>query len=375
LTSRRTAVLNTFALLFCFVGLFAAGTLSIGHLMNLPVPCGVSSGCAAVATHPSSRPFGIPLAYVGVAAFSILLCLNALSDPDGRIRRLTVALSGIGTLVSAGLLIYSRTVIGATCAWCLVSGASMAALFVVSLLSRPAVSPVPGMARLRMALTLLTAAGLGVQGGLMQRVSLAPPVPAAVLARVPPAELTRGRKALGPPDAPVTIVEFGDLACPACRAVHGSITAYQSAHPEAVRLVFRHRPLDQIRGHEHSALAAAIGEVCAEKGRFWDYAASVYELGGSANGRTLLDLAERFGLERARLKKRLADPKDPVLQRLNEDLNLAERLGIRSTPTFVVILTGQAPRSAGPRGLRRLLNSPGVVEAVAEAQRGSTGQK
>jgi protein-disulfide isomerase/uncharacterized membrane protein len=367
---------DTLSLLFlflCFAGLFAAGTLSIAHLLDLPVPCGKGGGCAAVAAHPSSKLFGTPVAFFGAAAYAALLVLGA-GPAVGRWGRLAaVALTGAGTAVSAGLLVYSRQVIGAHCAWCVASGIIMALLFVLALLAarRGALGgcrPAYGLA-----FAFLTAGGLGVQAGLMHRASVAPPVPASRLAEAPAAELAGGLKSLGPADAPVTVIEFGDLACPACRAIHGTLLRYRQANPRGVRLVFRHRPLAQIRGHEQSGAAAAVGEVAAEQGRFWEYASRVYALDKAPGGPALLEIAGSLGLDRARLEQRIADPSDPALRRLQDDLDLAERLGIDSTPTFVVILAGQPPRAATARTLPRLLNSPGVLEALLEARGSGSG--
>src|SRR5213592_761826 len=64
------------AMLFvAFGGLFAAGVLSAGHILKLPVPCGSSNGCVAVASDPSSRFTGIPIAFFGVVAYIVILCL------------------------------------------------------------------------------------------------------------------------------------------------------------------------------------------------------------------------------------------------------------------------------------------------------------
>lgn len=48
------------ALAAAFAGLFIAAVLSAGHLLDLPVPCGRSRGCLAVALHPSSKVLGVP---------------------------------------------------------------------------------------------------------------------------------------------------------------------------------------------------------------------------------------------------------------------------------------------------------------------------
>jgi uncharacterized membrane protein len=68
------------ALLVAFGELFAAGVLSAGHFLKLPVPCGSSSGCVAVSSDPSSRFAGIPIAFFGVGAYIAILFLLTLLD-------------------------------------------------------------------------------------------------------------------------------------------------------------------------------------------------------------------------------------------------------------------------------------------------------
>ena len=47
---------------------------------------------------------------------------------------------------------------------------------------------------------------------------------------------------LGPADAPVTIVEFFDPACEACRAFHPIVKDIMAEHGDAVRVVIRYTP-------------------------------------------------------------------------------------------------------------------------------------
>src|SRR5215213_8743025 len=122
------------ALFVSFGGLFAAATLSLGHLLKLAVPCGPGGGCAAVAAHSSSVILGIPIAYFGVGAYACAIWLLWQRPMAISAGYLLVAITGLGTLVSTGLVWYAQTVIGATCTWCLVSGAAMATLFVFSIL-------------------------------------------------------------------------------------------------------------------------------------------------------------------------------------------------------------------------------------------------
>jgi uncharacterized membrane protein len=73
ITSRSSLLAISFVV--AFAGLFAASVLSAGHLLHLPVPCGKSSGCITVASDPSSKWFGVPFAFIGVAAYLLIIFL------------------------------------------------------------------------------------------------------------------------------------------------------------------------------------------------------------------------------------------------------------------------------------------------------------
>src|SRR6266513_4057874 len=92
------------ASLVAFGGLLAAAVLSAGHILKLPVPCGSSSGCVTVASDPGSRFAGIPIAFFGVVAYIVILCLLMRFDRARWTHFALVALTGVGTIVSARLL-------------------------------------------------------------------------------------------------------------------------------------------------------------------------------------------------------------------------------------------------------------------------------
>src|SRR5437773_10006605 len=102
------------ASLVAFGGLFAAGVLSAGHILKLPVPCGSSSGCVAVASAPSSRFAGIPIAFFGVVAYITILFLLMYLDRVHWADVALIALTGVGTILSARLLFYAHFVICST---------------------------------------------------------------------------------------------------------------------------------------------------------------------------------------------------------------------------------------------------------------------
>jgi protein-disulfide isomerase len=81
--------------------------------------------------------------------------------------------------------------------------------------------------------------------------------------------------ARGPKDSPVTIVEFGDLQCPACKAAQPAIEALVASEPNA-RFVFQNFPLEM---HNWAAKGAAYADCVgkASNDAFWKFIAKTYE--------------------------------------------------------------------------------------------------
>src|SRR6478672_1779936 len=92
----------------------------------------------------------------------------------------------------------------------------------------------------------------------------------------PPVDLDRDH-VLGPPDAELTLVEYGSYSCPRCHAVHEVIEGLRSRFGERMRYVFRHLP---VADNEHAFRAAELAEYAAETtGRFWEVHEALMERG------------------------------------------------------------------------------------------------
>ena len=74
----------------------------------------------------------------------------------------------------------------------------------------------------------------------------------STLRRIPPATTSSA-----PPDAGVTLVEYGSYACPYCRAANDRIAEVRDRFGDRMRYVFRHRPLT---GSDIARRAAELAE-------------------------------------------------------------------------------------------------------------------
>ena len=140
----------------------------------------------------------------------------------------------------------------------------------------------------------------------------------------------------GNADAKVTLIEYADFECPACRVFSTDILKQlENEYKDSLRVVFRHFPLPQ---HDRAVDAAKAAEAAGFQGKFWQMHDLLYEkqddwLSGDLNN-ILLGYAESLGLDKDRFEKDFKS--DAVLKSIKDDEDDAYLLRINSTPTFYV---------------------------------------
>lgn len=144
----------------------------------------------------------------------------------------------------------------------------------------------------------------------------------------------------GPESAPVTIVEFSDFQCPACKGAQSLVSSVVDQYPDQVRLVFRNFPLDSIHPYARRAAEAAVAMNTFDK--FWEYNATLFDQQANwseaASVEELDSLLTKYatdlGVEEASFSAQLAD--EVTGQVVSGDSRLANQFGLNSTPTFFV---------------------------------------
>jgi protein-disulfide isomerase len=143
---------------------------------------------------------------------------------------------------------------------------------------------------------------------------------------------TDGFPSLGPANAPITIVEFGDFQCPFCKQWHQE--TYQpllAAYPGKIRVVFRDFPLTSI--HPNAEPSAEAAQCANEQNAFWPYHDKLF------NGDTLSDAvyqqyAQDLGLDMTQFNTCYSSHK--FQQAIQTDSSYALSIGVNSTPTFFI---------------------------------------
>ncbi|MFC3721838.1 DsbA family protein [Neoaquamicrobium sediminum] len=159
---------------------------------------------------------------------------------------------------------------------------------------------------------------------------------------------------MGPPDAPVTIVEFFDPSCEACRAFHPLVKNILAQYPDDVRVVFRYAAF-----HDGSDQAVGIIEAARRQDLFVPVLEALlaaqpeWALHGNPNLDRAWQAAAAAGLdlERARQDATSAE----VAAVLRQDTSDVDALGVRQTPTFFV--NGKSLPSFGPQQLIELVEA------------------
>jgi protein-disulfide isomerase/uncharacterized membrane protein len=178
--------------------------------------------------------------------------------------------------------------------------------------------------------------------------------------RLPSVDLSvDSRNALGPADAPVTIVEFSDFECVHCAALRDALEETRRRFPALVRVVFRHFPLDSACNplvaspfHPVACEAAAAAECAGAQGKFWQYHDLLFTHQKQLRRDRLRDFARELRLDLEAFDRCLQDPNTRA--RVAEDVRLGTRIGVNSTPTMVV--NGKLVRGAlDAETLRRTL--------------------
>ncbi|MGD0990452.1 MAG: DsbA family protein [Candidatus Sulfotelmatobacter sp.] len=142
--------------------------------------------------------------------------------------------------------------------------------------------------------------------------------------------------ARGPKDAPVTIVEFGDLQCPACKAAQPAIEALVAAEPTA-RFVFQNFPLEM---HNWAAKGAAYAQCVGEASNaaFWKFVAKTYETQSDITAdnadEKLTALANDAGVKGADIAGCAGTPVTKA--RVDASIALGKSVNVTGTPTLFI---------------------------------------
>lgn len=135
----------------------------------------------------------------------------------------------------------------------------------------------------------------------------------------------------------ITMVEYGDFQCPACKAYHPLVLDVLKAYPEQLKLIFKNYPLTAL--HKNAMVSAIAAEAAGRQGKYFQLVDMLYDKQGewaeqdNPQGK-FEEYAKALGLDVEQFKK---DQQDKELENLiNSERNEGIQNGVTGTPSFFI---------------------------------------
>lgn len=143
-------------------------------------------------------------------------------------------------------------------------------------------------------------------------------------------------------NAKVTVVEFLDFECEACRAAHPTVKLLHEEYKDKVTFVVRYFPLP---GHKKSRLAATVADAAGKQGKFWEMHDMLFdnqgEWGNEASNvsdettkEIFLKYAQELNLDTEKITQAYEDKS--IADKIQRDINDGNAVGVNGTPTFFI---------------------------------------
>src|SRR5258708_28818016 len=137
---------------------------------------------------------------------------------------------------------------------------------------------------------------------------------------------------VGPPEAPLQLVEYADFECPSCQAAPRVLGGLRKRRGDELVLVVRHFPVAD--AHPMAMITAEAVEAAGAQGRFWDMYQRIYGNRRPPTEDSLRRHAARLKLDVTRFERELREHIHS--RRVREDFEPGLRSGVNGTPTFFV---------------------------------------
>ena len=151
---------------------------------------------------------------------------------------------------------------------------------------------------------------------------------------------------VGNTNGDVPVIEFFDYNCGYCKKALSEV-AHLVDTDKKVRLILKEFPI-LAKGSEEASRVALAAKM---QGKYWEFHRAMLGNQGQANEASALRVAEKIGLDMARVKKDMASPE--VKKEIEDTRQLANKMGIQGTPHFIV---GDRIIAGAPENLTELLN-------------------
>lgn len=129
----------------------------------------------------------------------------------------------------------------------------------------------------------------------------------------------------------VTVVEFFDYNCPACKMMFESLDGLLK-EDKNVRLIFVEYPIFGPQSDENAKVGMAVAKLAPEK--YFDFHAGMMRHQGKVDSVYAIDVAKNLGIDAEKLKAEIAKPEYNDL--IAKDRELGKKLHIQGTPAVII---------------------------------------
>ena len=156
----------------------------------------------------------------------------------------------------------------------------------------------------------------------------------------------------GKTDAKVTLVEYSDFQCPACRAYYPVVEQVVQTYKDRISFEYRHYPLTTI--HRNAFAAARASEAAGAQNKFWEMYRELFtdqqDWENAGNAQTIFEgYAQRLGLDMTKFKSDFAS--SATNGAINASITEFNKRGLpKATPTFLLNGKKIEPRNAEDLG-------------------------
>lgn len=145
-----------------------------------------------------------------------------------------------------------------------------------------------------------------------------------------PIPINEADHAVGPPDAKVTLVEYGDYECGDCRKMNRAMFRMAQRLATQVRFVYRHFPLFDV--HPHALRSAEASEAAAAQNKFWEMHKLLFKNPDKLSDKDLRHYAGKIGLDLKRYDDEMTA--NIYADKIREGREASIIKGISGAPTF-----------------------------------------
>ncbi|MCA9338873.1 thioredoxin domain-containing protein, partial [Candidatus Saccharibacteria bacterium] len=143
----------------------------------------------------------------------------------------------------------------------------------------------------------------------------------------------------GNKDSKVTLIEYGDFQCPACKSYYPIVKQLKEEYKDKIKFQFRNYPLSQI--HPNAFMAARASEAAGQQNKFFEMHDLLYENADAWSSQVTTNpqpifenFAKEIGLD---INKYTIDyASETTNSTINADKQEGNNKGVNGTPTYFI---------------------------------------